>query len=151
MYLVAQSCPTLCNPIDCSLPGSSVSWKSPGKNTRVGTCSLLQGIFPIQGWNPGLPHCSRILYLLSHQRSPIQTRNCLLNWKNVLVLSSFSGGLEGKESSCSAGDLGLIPGLGRSPEEGNSYPLLYSCLESSMNRGTWQASLWGCKELDMTE
>ena len=44
-----QSCPTLCNPVDCSLPGSSVHWDSPGKNTGGGCCALLQGNFPIQG------------------------------------------------------------------------------------------------------
>ena len=44
-------------------------WNSPGQNTGVGSCSLLQGIFPIQGSNPGLPHCRQILYQLTHQRS----------------------------------------------------------------------------------
>ena len=43
----------------------------------------------------------------------------------------FSGGSNGKESTCNAGDLGLIPGLGRSPGEGNGYPLQYSCLEQN--------------------
>ena len=43
-------------------------WNSPGKNTRVGSRSLFQGIFPTQGSNPGLPHCRGILYRLSHQR-----------------------------------------------------------------------------------
>ena len=47
----------------------------------------------------------------------------------------FPGGSDGKESACSAGDLGSIPGLGRSPEEGNGYPLQYSGLENSINRG----------------
>ena len=64
LYLVAQSCPTLCNPRDCSLPDTSVHGDSPGKNTRVGDLSLLQGIFPTQGSNPGLPHCRQILYQL---------------------------------------------------------------------------------------
>ena len=41
-------------------------WNSPGQNTRVGSLSLLQGIFPTQGSNPGLPHCRRILYQLSY-------------------------------------------------------------------------------------
>ena len=45
-------------------------WNSPGQNTGVGSCFLLQGIFPTQGSNPGLPHCRRILYQLSHQGSP---------------------------------------------------------------------------------
>ena len=45
-------------------------WKSPGQNTGVGSVSLLQGTFPTQGSNPGLPHCQRIFYQLSHSRSP---------------------------------------------------------------------------------
>ena len=49
----------------------------------------------------------------------------------------------GKESACSAGDLGLIPGLGRSPGEVNGYPLQYSCLESSMARGSWRDPVHG--------
>ena len=61
------------------------------------------------------------------------------------------GGSDGKESSCNAGDLGLIPGLGRSPGEGNCYSLQYSGLENSMDRGAWQATSWGRKESDKTE
>ena len=45
-------------------------WNTPGQNTRVGSLSILQGIFPTQGWNPSLPHCRWILYQLSHQGSP---------------------------------------------------------------------------------
>jgi len=57
-----------------------------------------------------------------------------------------------KESTCSEGDLGSIPGLGRSPGEGNSYPLEYSCLENSTDRGAWQATgHGGLKDLDTTE
>ena len=67
----AQSCPTLCNPMDCCPPGSSVhGMDSPGKNTGAGSHSLLQGIFPTQQSNPGLLHCRRIPYHLSHQESP---------------------------------------------------------------------------------
>ena len=61
MCLVAQSCLTLCDPMDCSLPGSSVHVDSPGKNTGVGCHALLQGIFPTQGLNPGLLQCRQIL------------------------------------------------------------------------------------------
>ena len=54
----------------------------------------------------------------------------------------FPSGSDGKESACNAGDLGLIPGLGRSPGEGNDNPLLqYSCLKNSMHRGTWWATV----------
>ena len=49
----------------------------------------------------------------------------------------------GKDSACNAGDLGSIPGLGRSPGEGNGYPLQYSCLENPMDRGGWQATVHG--------
>ena len=51
----------------------------------------------------------------------------------------FPGGSDGKESAYNAGDPGSISGLGRSPEEENGYPLQYSCLENSMDRGAWQA------------
>ena len=63
----------------------------------------------------------------------------------------FPGGSDGEESACNAGDLSSIPGLGRSPGEGNGNPLQYSCLENSTDRGTYWASLWGCKGLDTTE
>ena len=66
--LVAQSCLTLCDPMDRSLPGSSIHpWNSPSKNTGVGTHSFLQGIFPTQGSKPCLPYCRQILYCLSHR------------------------------------------------------------------------------------
>ena len=55
--------------MDCSPPGASVHGHSPGKNTGVGCHALLQGIFPTQGSNSGLHHCSRVLYHLSHCRS----------------------------------------------------------------------------------
>ena len=55
---------------DCSLPGFSVRGDSLSKNTGVGCQALLQGIFPTQGSNPGLPHYRGILYRLSHQGSP---------------------------------------------------------------------------------
>ena len=54
---------------------------------------------------------------------------------------SFPGGSDGKESACNAGDLSLISGLGRSPGEWNGHPLQYSCLENSIDRGAWQATV----------
>ena len=54
-------------------------------------------------------------------------------WEHLRYIVGFPCGSAGKESSCNAGDLGLIPGLGRSPGEGKGYPLQYSGLENSMN------------------
>jgi len=53
------------------------------------------------------------------------------------------GGSDGKEFTCNAGDLGLIPGSERSPGKGNGYPLQYSCLENPMDRGAWWAIVHG--------
>ena len=53
------------------------------------------------------------------------------------------GGLGGKESTCNAGDPGSIPGLGRSPGEGNGNPFQYSYLENSMDRGAWETVVLG--------
>ena len=55
----------------------------------------------------------------------------------------LAGGSDGKESACHAGDLGSIPGSGRSPGEGNGSLLQYSCLENSMDRGAWTATVHG--------
>ena len=64
----------------------------------------------------------------------------------------FSGGLDGKESTCSAGDLGSIPGLGRSLGGGRGNPLQYSCLENFHGQMSLvDCSPCGCKELDTTE
>ena len=84
---VTQLCPAFATP-----------WNSPGQNTGIGTFSLLQGIFPTQGWNPGLPHCRWILYQLSQKGSPR-----ILEW----VAYPFSRGSSGLRNwtrvSCIAG------------------------------------------------
>ena len=69
LLLVAQSYPTLCNPMDCSPPDYTerAPLHSPGKNTGVGSHAFLQGIFPAQGLNPGLPLRRQSLYHLSHK------------------------------------------------------------------------------------
>ena len=71
-----------------------------------------------------------------------------LLWSNRFFIVStfpysqgFPGSLVGKESACNAGDLGLIPGLGRYPGDGIGSPLQYSCLENSMDRGAWWATV----------
>ena len=61
----------------------------------------------------------------------------------LMAKGSFPGGSDGKASAYNAGDLGSIPGLGRSPGEGNGNPLQYSCLENPTDRGAWQATVHG--------
>ena len=107
LRLVTQSCLTLCDPRDCSPPGSSVHGHPPGKHTGVGCHALLQGIFPTQRLNPSLLHCRWILYHLSHQGSPR-----ILEWVSLLqerreLLYPFSRGTSqprnGTGISCIAG------------------------------------------------
>ena len=66
--------------------------------------------------------------------------------KDLEEIKGFPGGSEVKASASNTGDLGSIPGLGRSPGEGNGNPLQYSGLENPMDGGAW----WGCKESDTT-
>ena len=80
----AQLCPTLCDPMDCSPPASSIHGIFQGKNTGVGCCFLLQGIFPTQGLNSGLLHCRQVLYHLSHLRIPTT-----LPWQCQTKLTHF--------------------------------------------------------------
>ena len=68
------------------------------------------------------------------------------------MVDGFPGGSDGKVSACNAGDPGSIPGLGRSPGEGNGNPLQYSCLENSMDKRSLVGySPWGHKDSDTTE
>ena len=61
----------------------------------------------------------------------------------LIGLKGFPGGSDSKASACNVGDLGSISGSGRSPAEGNSKPLQYSCLENSMDGGAWYATVHG--------
>ena len=82
---VAQSCPALCNPIDCCLPGSSI---------QVGFHFLLQGIFLTQGSNPGLLHCRQTFYHLSHQGNHYESKD-FLKGKDLYQVEMKMDGLEG--------------------------------------------------------
>ena len=75
--------------------------------------------------------------ILYHLHGVSQIYNKLVN------LSGFPGGSYGKESACTAGDPGLIPESRRAPGEGNGYPLQYSCLENSKDKGSWGATIHG--------
>ena len=69
----------------------------------------------------------------------------LVTFLLTLVTQSFPGGSDGKASACNMGDSGSIPGLGRSPDEGNGNPLWYLCLENPGQRSLVGCSSWGCK------
>ena len=99
--LVAQSCPTLCNPMDCSPPGSFVHGDFPGKSIGVGQVVLVVNNLPVIARD--------------------------------------------------ARDMGLIPGLGRSPGVGKGNPLQYSCLKNAIDQSLEGYSPWGHKTLNMTE
>ena len=86
----------------------------------------------------------------------LRTLSSLSGRLHTLVVFSTAndliGGLVGKESACDVGDLGLIPGLGRSPGGGHGNPLQYSCLENPhAQRSLAGYSPWSCEESDMTE
>ena len=67
----------------------------------------------------------------------------------MLLSMGFPGGSDGKDSACSVGELGLIPGLGRSPGEENSLPLQYFCMENPMDRRAWQATVHGAAKMTL--
>ena len=87
---ITQSYPPLCDPMDCSLPGSCVHGDSPGKNTGVGSHSLLQGIFPTQGLKSSLLLCRWILNLLRHQGSPKFLRHTFKKKIYFFIVVPFS-------------------------------------------------------------
>ena len=84
-----------------------------------------------------MPETNAILYVnyisINLEKNTYEARGAL----------GFPGCSVNKESSCNAGDPGSIPGLGRSPVEGDGHPLQYSCLASSMDRGAWRATVHG--------
>ena len=94
LCLVTQLFTTLCDLMECSPPGSSVHGDSPGKNTGLGCYAFLQGIFPTQALNPGLPHCRQILYHLRNQGS-----SCL-HWEHTKMAKARSFSLEHRKGYC---------------------------------------------------
>ena len=137
------------------------SWNSPGQNTGVGSLSLLQGIFPTQGSNPGLLHCRWILYQLSHKGTPR-----ILKW----VAYPFSRGSSWPRNwtgvSCTAGRFftnwaireatdSLLERAGRNSQCNTLLPckiwLKILPGKSHGRRSLVGCSPWGCKESDRTE
>ena len=105
LCLVAQSCPTVCDPMDWSPPGSSVHGDSPGKNTGVGCHVLLQGTFPTQGWNRVSFTTGRFFTVWAPGKPPLQVDDAQL-WAPPSPLASFwvqVSGWEGCHSEENAG------------------------------------------------
>ena len=145
-----QSCLTLCNPMDLC------PWDFPGENTGVYCHFLLQGIFLAQGSNPQSPALAGKFFTTKSPGKPILgSKYYSVQFSSVAQLyptlcnpmdcsmPGFLGSLDSKEFACNAGDLGSIPGSGRSPGEGSGNPLQYSRLGNPMDRGAWRATVHG--------
>ena len=128
-YMSAQSCLTLCDAMDYSLPGSSVRGTFQARILEWVAISCSRESSWHGDWTCVSCIGRRILY------------HCAA-WKATLRYS-IPGGSDSKESTCSMGNLGSIPGLGRSLGGGHGNPLQYSCLENTMDRGVWRATSHG--------
>ena len=143
------------------------------RTTKVYSLTILKATCPIQDGNKPTLHLKavgRILSWMAHACDAIYSLACgtvtpvfaclhlhvaifcvFLSFSVPFIFTFTDLGII-QESACSAGDLGSIPGLGRSPGEGNGNRLQYSCLENFMERGAWWATIYGvAKESDTTE
>ena len=112
-------------PLPIRAPGSNAVWWN--------FCSLFPGPSGIQSlpFHDSLTHVTRLS----------------VGFTSFLPLPPDRRWLSGKESACNAGNVALIPGWAKSPGGGNGNPLSYAWLENPMDRGAWQATVWGCKRL----
>ena len=127
-------------------------WNSPGKNTRVGSHSFLQGIFLIQGLNSGLLHCRQMLYRLSYQaKQMIETRYHLelkesINWDGASLIAQWS------RIHLQCRRPGFDSWVRKIPCRREQLPtLVFLPGEFHGQSSLVGYSLWGCKELDTTE
>ena len=145
---VTQSCPILCDPMDCSLPGSSIHGIFQARILEWVATFLLQQIFLTQELNLGLPHCRQMLYHLSHKGGP----GAILRHPKLGIGSAYPfclewGWLPGWHHhralvpTSVTGTIFAPPPI--SVGEGNDNPLQYPCLANSMDRGAWQATFHG--------
>ena len=114
----------------------------------VSNTGMMSRLKPGQWWRWPKWLDSRIFCRESWPRVPDRLKGGREEESFILCLNlnrnyPFPGGSEGKESACKVGDLGLIPGSGRSPGGRNGNPLQYSCLENPMDRGAWRATVYG--------
>ena len=119
-------------------------WDSPGKNTGVGCHFLLQCMKVKSEREVAQSSPTLATPWTAGYQAPLSTGFFRQEyWSGVLASYIFPCTSVSKESSCSAGDPGLIPGSGRSPGEGYGKPLQYPCLENPMDRGAWWAAVHG--------
>ena len=139
--LFAQSCLTLCNPTDCSPPGSSVYGIFPARILEW----VAMPSSKTSSWPKNRIHVSCIAGRF-FTSEPTGKPNWSLFSTCKLVNGSLPGGSVVKNLPANTGDTGLIPGSGISPIEGNGNPLQYSGLTNPMDRGGWQATFHGLQK-----
>ena len=142
--LVIQSCPTVCKPMDCSPPGSSVHEILQARIPEWIAISFSKGSSRLRDWTwvsciPG--RCFNLWVTREALFNITYTYKTLIGRESVIFKTT-----DDKEPACNAGDPGSIPESGRSPGEGNGYPLQYSCLRNPMDRGAWWAVVHGITE-----
>ena len=117
-----------------------MDWFNLGKGVQQG-CILSPCLFNLYAeyimWNAGVDKAQAGIKITGRNINNLRYAD------GNSLMEDFSGGSDGKESACKAGDPGLIPGSERSPEEGKGNPLQYSCLEHCMDRGAWRAAIQG--------
>ena len=133
--LVAQLCLTPCDPMYCRL---LCPWDFPRQEYWGGWPFLQKSSWPRS------PTLQADSLLSEPPENTYRVRSCNRRVEvSFAENSGFPGSSDGKASTYNVGDLGLIPGSGRSPEEGNSNPLQYARLENSMDLGAWSATVHG--------
>ena len=136
--LVAQSCPTLCSPMDCSPPGSSVHGILQARILEWVAAPFSRGDSPPRDRTQISCIAGRFFTIWATREARFD-RNASFNPPEfnyvhpIHSVRGLPGSSAGRESACSAGNLGSVPGSGRSPGEGNGYPLQYSGLENPMD------------------
>ena len=152
VFVHAQLYPTLCNPWTVAVQAplfmefsrreywNRLPFPTPGGLPSPGIASMCL----LQWQADGLPWFTEAMLLNGDKWKNIAEKRCnhKQNCHNVFV-ENYPGGSEVKASACNAGDMGSIPGLGRSPGVGNGNLFQYSCLENFMGRRTWQAIVHG--------
>ena len=124
-----------------------MSWLDGTTNSvDVNLSKLQEMVMDREAWRATVHDVTKSWTQLSDWTTKIYLIMHLCKWPQIeppRAFLGFPGGSDDKESPCSAGDPGSVPGLGRSPGEGNGYPFQYSCLENSMDIGDWWATVHG--------